>query len=209
MKKILPKALLLTGLVLSISTTAFAASHETKEAPKVMSGATASMLANTCAGCHGVDGVSKGPAIPSIAGMSSEYMTEVLKGYKSGDVNSTIMGRIAKGYTDDELQQISDVYAKKTTVNAVQESDEKLAKKGGKLHDKYCEKCHSESGTAADDESGFLGGQWAPYLQATMTDFTSGKREMPKKMKKKVEKLMEKEGEDGLKALINYYSSIK
>jgi sulfide dehydrogenase cytochrome subunit len=42
-----------------------------------------------------------------------------------------------------------------------------------------------------------------------MTDFTSGAREMPKKMKKKVENLMKKEGDDGMKALMNYYASQK
>jgi len=208
MKKMLPKALLLTSLVLSMSTSAFAADDKKKK-PAVMSGASAEMLANTCAGCHGFNGVSQGPATPSIAGMSAEYLTEVLKAYKSGDAASTMMGRIAKGYTDEELKQVAEVFAKKKFVAAKQESDSAAAKKGKKLHKKYCEKCHSESGSEADDDSGFLSGQWTPYLHATMTDFTSGKREMPKKMKKKVKKLMKKEGEDGMKALMAYYASQK
>ncbi|HIO92841.1 MAG TPA: c-type cytochrome [Leucothrix mucor] len=172
-----------------------------------MSGASAKMLADTCQGCHGVDGNSKGPAMPSIAGMSAEYLTEAMKAYKSGDAASTIMGRITKGYSDDELKQIAEVYSKKKFVAAKQESDSAAVKKGKKLHDKYCEKCHSEGGTEAGDDSGFLAGQWTPYLHATMTDFTSGTREMPKKMKKKVKKLMKKEGADGMKALMAYYAS--
>ena len=207
MKEILPKVLLLTGLALSMTTTAFAAGDEKKKTPALMDGAKAEMLANTCAGCHGFDGVSQGPATPTIAGMSAEYITEVLKAYKSGDTSSTIMGRIAKGYTDDEIKQIAEVFAKKKFVAAKQDSDADAAKKGKKLHKKYCEKCHSESGSEAGDDSGFLAGQWTPYLQATMTDFTSGKREMPKKMKKKVKKLMKKEGDDGMKALMAYYAS--
>jgi sulfide dehydrogenase cytochrome subunit len=120
------------------------------------------------------------------------------------------MGRITKGYTDEELALVAGVFAKKAAVKASgQTFDETLVKKGKKLHDKYCEKCHSEGGTLGEDESGFLGGQWTPYLHATMTDFTSGAREMPKKMKKKVEKLMKKEGDDGMKALMNYYASQK
>jgi sulfide dehydrogenase cytochrome subunit len=173
-----------------------------------MSGASAAMLANTCFGCHGVNGVSAGPAIPSIAGMSAAYMTEVLQGYKSGEVSGTIMDRIAKGYSDEEIKQVSEVYAKQTAVKAAgQTVDTAAAEKGKKLHEKYCEKCHSESGTVADDDSGFLGGQWAPYLQATLTDFHAGKREMPKKMKKKMEDLMKKEGDEGVTALVNYYAS--
>ena len=34
---------------------------------------SASMLANTCAGCHGPKGNSHGPATPTISGISSEY----------------------------------------------------------------------------------------------------------------------------------------
>jgi len=200
--------LLLTGLALGMSGSAFA--DEKKKKPAVMSGASVSMLANTCAGCHGFDGVSQGPSTPSIAGMSAEYLTEVLKAYKSGSAMSTIMGRITKGYTDEELAQVAKYYSEKKAVKVSgQKFDEALAKKGEKLHDKYCEKCHSEAGTLAEDESGFLGGQWTPYLHATMTDFTSGAREMPKKMKKKVEALTKKEGDDGMKALMNYYASQK
>ncbi len=207
MKKMLPKALLLTSLVLSISTSAFAADDK-KKAPEVMSGASAKMLADTCTGCHGFDGVSKGPATPSIAGFSAEYLAEVLKAYKSGDASSTIMGRITKGYSDEELEQVAEVYAKKKFVNAKgQTFDEALVKKGKKLHDKYCEKCHADGGTSADDDSGLLAGQWTPYLQATLADFHAGSREMPKKMKKKVKKLTQKEGDAGMKALLSYYAS--
>ena len=42
-----------------------------------------------------------------------------------------------------------------------------------------------------------------------MTDFMSGKREMPKKMKKKVNKMQKKEGDAALTALFNYYSKAK
>lgn len=203
MKKILPKALLLTGLVIGLSTTAFAAD----EKPKVMSGAKADMLANTCFGCHGFDGVSNGPATPSIAGMSKDYLTEILVDYKEGEAASTIMGRITKGYTEDELGQIAEVFAGKKAAMAKQEFDKDAAAKGAKLHDKYCEKCHAEGGTSAEDDSGVLAGQWTPYLHSTLTDFTSGNREMSKKMKKKLSTLVEKEGDAGLNALINYYAS--
>ncbi|MCK5813039.1 MAG: cytochrome c4 [Cocleimonas sp.] len=209
MKKMLPKALLLTSLVLGMSVSAFAADDK-KKAPEVMSGASAKMLADTCTGCHGFDGNSKGPATPSIAGFSAEYLTEVMKAYKSGDASSTIMGRIMKGYSDEELAQVAEVYAKKKPVSAPgQKFDEALVKKGKKLHDKYCEKCHAEGGTSAEDDSGLLAGQWTPYLQATMADFAAGTREMPKKMKKKVKKLTKKEGADGMTALFSYYASQK
>ena len=45
---------------------------------------TATMLADTCAGCHGTDGASTGPATPSLAGMSEIYMVDSMKAFKSG-----------------------------------------------------------------------------------------------------------------------------
>ncbi len=60
---------------------------------------SASMLANTCFGCHGPGGNSNGPATPTLAGASAEYFEEVMEAYQSGDRRATIMDRIAKGYT--------------------------------------------------------------------------------------------------------------
>jgi len=172
-----------------------------------MTGADSTMLSNTCAGCHGTDGASVGPAIPSLAGMSATYITETMSAYKSGDTNSTIMGRIAKGYSDDEVAAIANHFAAQKQHRADQPFDSAKAAKGAKLHEKYCEKCHSESGSLADDDSGILAGQLTPYLHYTMEDFRSGDRSAPKKMKKKVKKLLKKEGDAGIDAIFNYYAS--
>jgi sulfide dehydrogenase cytochrome subunit len=172
-----------------------------------MTGADASMLSNTCSGCHGTDGASVGPAIPSIAGMSAAYLTDMMNGYKSGDITSTIMGRIAKGYSEDEISAMSNHFADLPQARADQSFDSAKVAKGAKLHDKYCEKCHSEGGALADDDAGILAGQITPYLNYTMEDFRDGDRSMPKKMKKKVKKLNKKEGDAGMDAIFNYYAS--
>lgn len=172
-------------------------------------GPSATMLANNCTGCHGTDGVSTGPAIPSIAGLSKQYFTDLMKAYKEGKAYSTIMTRIAKGYSEDDFKAMAEYYYAKPFVKAKQTADTKLAGQGKKLHDKYCEKCHADGGTSRDDDSGILGGQWAPYLKWTMADFKEGRREMPKKMQNKVEELHQKEGNAGIDALIAFYASQK
>jgi len=172
-------------------------------------GATAQMLSDTCAGCHGTDGASGGPATPSIAGLSEEYFIEVMQGYKSGDVPSTIMGRLAKGYEDKDFEKMAGYFSQLSFPSSEQEFDADLAKKGAKLHDKYCDKCHAEGGSSADDDSGILASQWKPFLQWTLMDYTSGERQMIKKMKKKVDQLLEKEGEKGTQALLEFYASQK
>ena len=198
------KRALIGALVISASSVAFAADKK-----PLMSGASASMLANTCAGCHGTNGASIGPASPSIGGMSAVYFEEVMQGFKSGEIKSTIMTRIAKGYTDEEITAMGEHFSKQPFVPAKQSYDAAKAKKGAKLHDKYCEKCHAEGGTSAEDDSGILMGQLVPYLHYTMSDYKAGDREMTKKMKKKVNQLIKKEGDAGFDALFNYYASGK
>ncbi|NNJ98358.1 MAG: cytochrome c4 [Gammaproteobacteria bacterium] len=172
-----------------------------------MAAPSASMLANTCAGCHGTNGISVGPASPTIAGKSAEYLKEVMEGYKSGDRHATIMNRIAKGYTDEEIALMADYYAALPFESAAEKQtfDSAKIEAGSKLYKKNCSKCHDENGTLAEDDSGILGGQWLPYLQFTMVDYRSGRSEMTKKMKKKVEKLNDEE----IESVLQFFASQK
>ena len=171
-------------------------------------GPSAVALAYTCAGCHGTDGSSVGPSSPHIAGINKEYFIESMKTYKEDGRNSTIMNRIAKGYTDEQIAGMADFFAAQTLRLSPQAHDAKLAEQGAKFHDKYCEKCH-EGGGKDPSDSGTLAGQWMPYLHFSMADFQSGKREMPKKMKTKVQELTKEQGDGALEALIQYYGSVK
>lgn len=65
-----------------------------------------SMLSHSCAACHGTDGKSPG-AIPALYGKSSEFIMQALKDFRSGTRPSTVMGRHAKGYTDEEIELIA------------------------------------------------------------------------------------------------------
>jgi sulfide dehydrogenase cytochrome subunit len=64
------------------------------------------MLSNSCAACHGTHGKSPG-SIPSINGKSVSFLTQALKDFRSGSRASTVMGRHAKGYTDEEIELIA------------------------------------------------------------------------------------------------------
>lgn len=199
-------ALLAGAVALAAGSVGWAADAPPK--PELMAGADARMLADTCSGCHGTDGASGGPAIPTIGGLNGEYFTEVMKAYRDGTAYSTIMGRLAKGYSDEEIGLMAAFFAKQPFVPAKQEFDAKLVDKGAKLHDKFCEKCHSEGGKVIEGEEYYvMAGQWIPYLHFTMVDFLEGRREMPKKMRSKVDDLMKKEKEAGLDALYSYYAS--
>jgi len=168
---------------------------------------SATMLANTCAGCHGTFGSSVGPASPTIAGMSRDYFIETMMAYKEVQRPSTIMSRIAKGYTEQEITLMAEYFSKQKVVRFAQDYDVKKAKRGKKLHKKYCNKCHEEGGGYAEDDAGILAGQWAPFLQFTLTDFVTGDRAMGVKKKQQLDKLIKQQGDAGVDQLIHYYAS--
>ncbi len=72
--------------------------------------ASGAVLTNTCFSCHGTDGKSVGD-MPSIAGKSEDFITQKLKAFRSDELEATIMNRIAKGFTDDEIAALAKFFA--------------------------------------------------------------------------------------------------
>lgn len=176
-------------------------------APMALAGASAQMLANNCVGCHGPDGNSVGPATPSIAGDVKGNFIDIMKSYKAKDGRfSTIMGRIAKGFDDKEIELLADYFASKKKAHPKQKVSKKMVKKGAKIHKKSCKKCHEDP----KEDDIILNGQWKPYLLNSMQDFSSldvgsiGSKDV-KKMVKKLKKLSASDR----KAIADYYASKK
>lgn len=71
----------------------------------------AAYLASNCANCHGTEGRSAG-GIPSIAGQPRGYFLEQMKDFKAGKRPATIMHQLAKGYTDEQIEQLADHFSK-------------------------------------------------------------------------------------------------
>lgn len=64
------------------------------------------MLSLSCASCHGTDGKSEA-ITPYIAGMGKASIYQILLDYKNGKRTETMMQKHAKGFTDEELEQIA------------------------------------------------------------------------------------------------------
>mgnify|MGYP002629739610 CR=1 FL=1 len=74
--------------------------------------ASGEVLANTCYSCHGPDGNSAG-AMPTISGKSEQFITGQLRSFKAAGQEITVMGRIAKGFSDDEINALAKFFASK------------------------------------------------------------------------------------------------
>lgn len=80
------------------------------------SAADITVLAGPCANCHGTDGRSPGP-IASIAGRPEAALLAQLKAFKSEapPAGTTVMNRLAKGYTDEQLGALAKHFASIST----------------------------------------------------------------------------------------------
>lgn len=167
---------------------------------------SASMLANTCAGCHGTGGVSGG-FDPSIAGLSKRYLLKTLRDYKTGVRPSTIMGRIARGYSDLELKAIAGYFAAQPWQAASAKTSPKKVAMGRKIHQAQCDACHADGGRASPGDTPRLAGQWPSYLYMQMRDQHDIDYQGPQPliMRTRLQKLSAEE----LHALADFYASQK
>ena len=93
------RLLAMPALVLGMATTAFA-----------QDAYAGRNLAATCANCHGTNGHARGDMKP-LAGVSAEKIIAALADYKNGAQPSTIMGQLAKGYSDAQIKAVAAFFA--------------------------------------------------------------------------------------------------
>ena len=68
------------------------------------------LLSLSCTSCHGTYGISPG-TIPTIYGKSREYIIKTMNEFRNGERDSTVMKRIAKGYSDREIYLIANYFS--------------------------------------------------------------------------------------------------
>ena len=174
-------------------------------------------LITDCNDCHGQNGLSTDSDIPIIAGQAYIVLEDALNAYaakerpcveskyRHGDTNrpDTNMCEVAASLTVKEIEAISEYYEALPFKGVVQDFDPALAEVGAKIHQRNCDKCHSEGGSLADDEAGLLAGQWTKYLRTSIEDYQSGERPMTKKMAEKMKRMSPEDFE----ALLHFYAS--
>jgi sulfide dehydrogenase cytochrome subunit len=187
-----------SGLVLAIS--AFAVSAVAHAAQP-----SAAMLSNACAGCHGTHGASAGPSMPSLAGQSKAFFIDAMKKFKSGERPGTVMSRLAKGYSDEQVVAMAEFFAKQKPQAQTDMVDPALVAKGKTVYDNTCKRCHLENGKEFEEDTPMVAGQWLKYLQIQMGELQSGARKMSEKKAEKVKSLSSADWE----AVAHFYASQK
>ena len=64
------------------------------------------LMASSCSGCHTND-EKLTTAIPRLRGLPEAVFVEAMRAFRTGQRPVTVMDRIAKGFTDDEIKQLA------------------------------------------------------------------------------------------------------
>ena len=66
--------------------------------------------ATACQTCHGMDGLSKLPEAPNIAGQVEPYLVKALTEYRDGKRENEIMNVVAKELSDADIANLAAYY---------------------------------------------------------------------------------------------------
>jgi cytochrome c553 len=97
-----PAAVLATSVLLALASGAASAAGDVK---------AGRMRAVMCQACHGVDGMSKVPDAPNIAGQPQAYLATQLQAFKSGARKNETMAVVVSTLSDKDIDDIAAYFA--------------------------------------------------------------------------------------------------
>jgi cytochrome c553 len=129
-----------------------------------------------CAACHGDDGHSRTPNIPSLAGQPEFFLVNQLFLFREGVRNIPGMSELTKGLKDDDLVAIAKHFAAIDAKASDESIDPALVKRGAALAEPMrCASCHLPS-LAGQEQMPRLANQRVDYLIHSLKEFRDNKR---------------------------------
>lgn len=130
--------------------------------------------AASCGGCHGENGVSKMPGMPSLVALDPKYFIAAMNAYKGGQRKHDVMKSMAAALSDADLGNVALYYAlqKPTRAQTPAPGDQAAGKKAAAS----CGACHGELGVSGNPATPGLAGQDAQYLAAALQAYKEGSR---------------------------------
>ncbi len=121
-----------------------------------------------CGHCHGVDGNSKKPDIPNLAGQNPAYIIEQIGKFIGGSRKNFVMQTLASDFTFQDKVNLA-VYFSSQELKPANANPE-LAAKGEYIYNNVCFRCHGADGRGEEGYSR-LAGQQVEYVQLTLKRF--------------------------------------
>jgi cytochrome c553 len=141
----------------------------------------ATIIEESCVGCHGRSGESAAPAFPHLSGQHAAYIERQLRDFKSGKRKNRVMRAMVEDLGEADFKALA-AYYERTLPKPHVALDPALAQQGQALFTRgnpgsgvpACSACHGAQGHGTEALPR-LAGQHAQYLERQLRAF--GKRE--------------------------------
>ncbi|MGE6605652.1 c-type cytochrome [Halomonas sp. NPDC076908] len=143
-------------------------------------------MAQTCAACHGAQGISPSGAFPHLAGQQMSYLAKQIMDIRDGNRIVPEMAGQVDDYSDQDAWDAAAFFAgQEANLGQTNDEDEELLARGEELYRAgdmskgipACAACHTPTGVGIGSAVyPGLSGQHAEYTVATLQDFASGDR---------------------------------
>jgi cytochrome c553 len=129
-----------------------------------------------CGACHGEDGNSRMPNVPSLAGQPEFFLVNQIYLFREGIRKVEAMTPLVKGLKDDDLVAIAKHFAAIDAKASDEPIDPALVKRGAALAEPMrCASCHLPS-FAGQEQMPRLAKQRVDYLIHSLKEFRDNKR---------------------------------
>jgi cytochrome c553 len=142
------------------------------------------LASQSCAACHGLEGVSPIPINPNLAGQHADYILKQLRDFKANKErkNPAMMALVAT-LSEADMRDLAAHYAGQKPKSGAAQSKE-LVELGQKLYRggnaaaglPACAACHGPAGSGIPVQFPRIAGQHADYTAAQLKAFRSGER---------------------------------
>jgi len=131
-------------------------------------------LAAACVRCHGEEGNSATPGIPSLAGQQPHYLVTAIQEYHRGERKEAPMESILRTARQGELESLAMYFASRTPAqrSAPPVGDPKV----GEPLTAVCGGCHGPNGVSGDAATPSLAGQDPQYLLKAIQAYRTSRK---------------------------------
>ena len=171
--------------------------------------------APACAACHAFDGTSDTTgAFPRIDGQSASYLEQQMRDFASSDRTNAIMSPIAKALSADDIADVAEYYANRSTqFLPLASADAAIVKKGQQLAQEGdaakgilgCNNCHGPDGQGMPPMP-YLAGQYTQYIAFTLHMWKGGVRKNSPDMMAPIAKQLD---DQEIAAVAAYYQQVR
>jgi cytochrome c553 len=170
-----------------------AQSAPVREAPSFGDPVAGKAASAGCGKCHGADGISHEPMVPSLAGQEPVYLVSAIKAYRDHDrSDETPM----PSRTDEQIEDLAAYYSTQQNQASVEDAltGQQMAAK--------CDRCHNPASGERRLNVPVLRGQSHDYLVKAMKEYRREDRE-----NSMMHKMSSSYSDEMIEALATYYAS--